>query len=130
MLSNRLSTAAAVPVLLALSFAAPADTDGSRRRESKLTPEASLQRSLRGVLAELNLNHYVSSKHLAVSLVDVTDMSHPRYAGINDTEMMYAASLPKICPSNPQVCTDVGLQELKSAGPAEYAAIIALYNKP
>ena len=97
MLSKRLSTAASVLLVLGLCFAAPADTDSGRRRESKLTPEASLQRSLRGVLADLNLNHFVSSKHLAVSLVDVTDINHPRYAGINDTEMMYAASLPKIC---------------------------------
>jgi len=34
---------------------------------------------------------------LAVSLVDVTRIDEPRYAGINDKEMMYAASLPKIC---------------------------------
>jgi beta-lactamase class A len=97
MLSKRLSTAATVLVALALSFAAPADTDSGRRRETRLAPEPALQRSLRGALAELNLNHFVAQRQLAVSLVDVTDMSHPRYAGINDTEMMYAASLPKIC---------------------------------
>jgi beta-lactamase class A len=97
MLSKRASRGASVLIALAISIAAPADTDGGHRRDSRLAPEPALQRSLRGVLAELNLNHFVAAKHLAVSLVDVTDMSHPRYAGINDTEMMYAASLPKIC---------------------------------
>lgn len=38
----------------------------------------------------------MSNRHFAVSLVDVTDPLHPRYAGVNDTVMMYAASLPKI----------------------------------
>ncbi len=31
-----------------------------------------------------------------MSLVDVTDAQRPRYAGLNDRQMMYAASLPKI----------------------------------
>jgi beta-lactamase class A len=33
---------------------------------------------------------------VAVSLVDLTDPESPRYAGINDQVMMYAASVPKI----------------------------------
>ena len=45
----------------------------------------------------MNLDRTVAEKHLAVSLVDVTRIDQPRYAGINDKEMMYAASLPKIC---------------------------------
>ena len=97
MLPKCLGTAGAALVLLAASLAAPANRGGSRTRDDRLPPEPSLQRSLGGVLAELNLNHFVAQKHLAVSLVDVTDMDHPRYAGINDREMMYAASLPKIC---------------------------------
>jgi len=97
MLSKRKSTAAGASLVLAVAFAALADTDGGRRHDPKLPAEPALQQSLRAVLSDLNLNHFVSSKHLAVSLVDVTEMSHPRYAGINDTEMMYAASLPKIC---------------------------------
>src|SRR5690242_16370445 len=88
MLSKGLPTAAALTVL-AVCFAAPADT--------RLAPEPSLQRSRRGVLADLSLNHLVAQTHLAVSLVDVTDPNRPRYAGINDREMMYAASLPQLC---------------------------------
>jgi beta-lactamase class A len=97
MLSKRLPALGAAVLVLTLTFAAPADTSSNRRHELRPVPEASLQRSLRGTLAELNLNHFVAQKHLAVSLMDVTDIDHPRYAGINDTEMMYAASLPKIC---------------------------------
>jgi beta-lactamase class A len=97
MLSKCLLTATTVGIVLAASFAAPGNTDAARRGDTRLVPEPSLQRSLRGILADLNLNHSVAQKHLAVSLVDVTDIRHPRYAGINDSEMMYAASLPKIC---------------------------------
>ena len=97
MLSKRLPIAVFSAVVLGVSFAAPADNDTGRRLEARLAPEPELQQSLRGILTELNLNRYVAQKRLAVSLVDVTDPDHPRYAGINDSEMMYAASLPKIC---------------------------------
>jgi beta-lactamase class A len=45
----------------------------------------------------MNLTEPLAERRLAVSLVDVTDTQNPRYAGLNDREMMYAASLPKIC---------------------------------
>mgnify|MGYP001791280028 CR=1 FL=1 len=38
----------------------------------------------------------VKHKRLSVGIVDLSDISNIRYAGINDKEMMYAASLPKI----------------------------------
>ena len=97
MLSKSFLTAACVLAVIAVAPAAPADKDADRRRYDILAPDPSLQKSLRGVLADLNLNHFVAQKHLAVSLVDVTESGHPLYAGINDREMMYAASLPKIC---------------------------------
>lgn len=62
-----------------------------------LSPDANLERSLRGVIDSLQLNGPLAQKRLAVSLVDVTDSKHVRYAGLNDRQMMYAASLPKIC---------------------------------
>lgn len=55
-----------------------------------------LARSLSALVRRLNLGAAVDNRKFAVSLVDVTDPANPRYAGINDTEMMYAASLPKI----------------------------------
>jgi ABC-type amino acid transport substrate-binding protein len=42
----------------------------------------------------------------------------------------FQASLPKICPQNQQVCTDVGLQTLGSASAATYDAVVKAYNAP
>lgn len=36
------------------------------------------------------------SKRLSIGIVDLSDIENIKYAGINDTHMMYAASLPKI----------------------------------
>jgi beta-lactamase class A len=55
-----------------------------------------LTAQLKTLIRQMNLSAAVDSRKFAVSLVDVTDAANPRYAGINDTEMMYAASLPKI----------------------------------
>lgn len=55
-----------------------------------------LQQSLEGVLSRLRLDGALRNHRLAVSLVDISDLDGPRYAGVNDREMMYAASLPKI----------------------------------
>jgi len=82
----------------------PIETAGARAAVSALTPalelmsrrDASLERSLKNAITALQLDKSIKSRHLAVSLVDVTDPQHLRYAGINDREMMYAASLPKI----------------------------------
>ncbi|MBV7267616.1 serine hydrolase [Winogradskyella luteola] len=38
----------------------------------------------------------VAKKLMAIGIVDMTDLSNIKYAGINDNNMMYAASLPKI----------------------------------
>jgi beta-lactamase class A len=38
----------------------------------------------------------VAKKLMAVGIVDLADMDNIKYAGINDNNMMYAASLPKI----------------------------------
>ena len=61
-----------------------------------LPPDAELQRSLEQTVDHLGLSGSLRDRRLALSLVDVTDQAHPRYAGLNDREMMYAASLPKI----------------------------------
>jgi beta-lactamase class A len=44
----------------------------------------------------MGLARLVREGRLALSLVDLSDRGGPRYAGVNDREMMYAASLPKI----------------------------------
>jgi len=55
-----------------------------------------LQRELIGHLDKLGLNRVVNQGRLAVALVDITDLKHPRLAHVNGNKMMYAASLPKI----------------------------------
>lgn len=59
-------------------------------------PDPDLNFELSRLVAELRLNPLVEARKFAVSLVDITDAARPRYAGINDHVMMYAASLPKI----------------------------------
>ena len=83
-------------LVLSTHAATPADSLIGVAGGSTLSPDSALQRSLQGVVDELQLNGHLAKKHLALSLVDVTDIGRPRYAGLNDSEMMYAASLPKI----------------------------------
>jgi beta-lactamase class A len=90
---------------------------------SALSPDSALQRSLQGVVDELQLNGHLAKKHLALSLVDVTDIGRPRYAGLNDSEMMYAASLPKIC------ALVAGFEQIR-AGQLKYTpAIKAMFTR-
>ena len=97
MLFERPRAAGALILVLASGFAVNAESVSSSEVANHLSPDLNLEESLRGVVESLGLNGPVAQKRLAVSLVDVTDMAHVRYAGLNDREMMYAASLPKIC---------------------------------
>jgi beta-lactamase class A len=83
--------------LLAGRFAFGADLVADTQKVRWLTPEPYLQQALQRVIDDLHLESALAERRLAISLVDVTDIDHPRYAGLNDREMMYAASLPKIC---------------------------------
>jgi beta-lactamase class A len=58
--------------------------------------DAQLQQGLAAQISDSRLDDVVAGKRLAVALVDVTDPQKPRVAGVNEHEMMYAASLPKI----------------------------------
>src|ERR1700681_3402953 len=98
MLSRRPWPAGALILVVASAFAINVPTVSGPEVANHLSPDPNLEESLRGVVQSLGLNGPVAQKRLAVSLVDVTDMAHVRYAGLNDREMMYAASLPKICP--------------------------------
>lgn len=69
---------------------------GDNPVESALHRDRTLEHALLGAVEGLGLGAVLQEKHLAVSLVDVTDPANPRYAGLNDRHMMYAASLPKI----------------------------------
>src|SRR3954454_4387969 len=78
---------AALPLLVAsLPVAGPFPA----AKDNQLTLE------LRQLLTRLNADSQIQRQHVAVSLVDLTDPESPRYAGVNDQVMMYAASVPKI----------------------------------
>ena len=55
-----------------------------------------LQARLEQVVAAQGLAGPVSSRHLALALVDLSSPSRPRLAMLNGDTMLYAASLPKI----------------------------------
>lgn len=55
-----------------------------------------LQAQLQASLQKLELSKAATDKKLALALVDITDPQSPKVAAINGSEMMYAASLPKI----------------------------------
>lgn len=52
------------------------------------------------LIKEINKNktwrNLVANKTMAIGIVDLADLNNVKYAGINDNNMMYAASLPKI----------------------------------
>ena len=58
--------------------------------------DADLQAGLRDVLANSGLEALVRDRKLSVSLLDLSDPEMERYASVNDRQMMYAASLPKV----------------------------------
>jgi beta-lactamase class A len=58
--------------------------------------DKSLQAKLKDLLKEQRLLTMCRQERLAISVADICDLDNPRYAGVNDHEMMYAASLPKI----------------------------------
>ena len=80
---------AAAPVL----GAEPCDDDSPTGLHLK---NPGLQMLLEAGLRQQGLGPALESKHLAVSLVDLTRPGEIFYAGINDDHMLYAASLPKI----------------------------------
>lgn len=88
MLSRRLFT-------LTLAAAASAPVRAVDAPACPLPPQdAALRRGLEGAVRRLRLAHAVTERRLAVSLLQLD--GSPRYAGLNDSEMLYAASLPKI----------------------------------
>src|SRR3989449_11351102 len=97
MLSGRAVAIGALVLISSIGFPADAESVPIIELANHLSTDPILERSLRGVVEGLGLEGPVAEKRLAVSLVDVTDLEHVRYAGVNDRQMMYAASLPKIC---------------------------------
>ena len=58
--------------------------------------DKTLQQQLESLIDSQGLRRAAKQGRLSASLVDITDLASPRYASVNGTQMMYAASLPKI----------------------------------
>nr|WP_252723142.1 serine hydrolase [Tamlana agarivorans] len=85
--------------LLVLTVAAqkPLPIRTTEFKELKSNKCEALEKNLK---AELNKNKswkaLIQSKKMSISLVDLHDINHIGFAGVNENNMMYAASLPKI----------------------------------
>jgi beta-lactamase class A len=55
-----------------------------------------LQQKLENLVRQQGLWGKIKSKHLALAVVDLSDLQNPRLAELNGNQMYYAASLPKI----------------------------------
>ena len=87
----RISQHIAIALLLSLTqVQARAATPDFPRTDTQL------ESSLRDVVLRLGFERALSEHRLALALVDVTDQARPRYAGLNDSDILYAASFPKI----------------------------------
>ncbi|MDZ7343063.1 MAG: class A beta-lactamase-related serine hydrolase [candidate division KSB1 bacterium] len=60
------------------------------------TYDKTLHAKLKALLQEQNLLTLCRQERLGIAVADICDPEQPRYAGVNDHVMMYAASLPKI----------------------------------
>jgi beta-lactamase class A len=89
-----LSTALLLSAALAFPACALAERDGLPALLD--AHDATLQRGLEAVVAELGLAREVQAGRLSLAVIDVTERNAPRLAMLNGDEMMYAASLPKI----------------------------------
>ncbi len=76
-----------------VSQAAPPQCQAPQRLSKK---SRALQRGLEKALVGAGLGRHTAKHRLAVAVVDLSQKGETYYAGVNDDDMMYAASLPKI----------------------------------
>lgn len=75
----------------------PIEVTNAQFRPLKQCRDPRLQQRLeRQLMSDSVFARLIASRKLCLGIVDLSDWRNPRYAGINDKEMMYAASLPKI----------------------------------
>lgn len=79
----------------AMVLAEPEPEPESAAIYALLTENRELDGALDRLVAEQRVGHLVARGDLAIALVDLSG-AEPRYAGVNDDRMIYAASLPKI----------------------------------
>jgi len=58
--------------------------------------DKTLQNRLHQLIKDRGLQKKVQAKRLAITIVDIRDLQHPKLAAVNGEQMIYAASLPKI----------------------------------
>ncbi len=75
------------------SLSSRSDTTGTLVLPRK---DPGLQAQLDRTLTEAPFKTLVANKRLSIALVDLSDPDRIRYAGVDDDQMRYAASLPKI----------------------------------
>ncbi len=88
-----------------------------------LQTDAALSAKLQHLVDRLDFNSKVAKHEFAVSLVDVTDEDNPRYAGVNDKDMMYAASLPKIA------ILLAGFEKMRQGGLTDTPAVREMFTR-
>jgi len=101
-MQNKLNSVKLLFIILLVTFTANSQSDMPHIDTKEATPIADLQNSNLQALLEQELmanskwKRLVNNKMMSVAIVDLSDPAQIKYAGVNDNEMMYAASLPKI----------------------------------
>lgn len=90
-------------LLLAILLFSPAFATGQSPDKGQkeaapfsLANDPALQQKLEQLCKQLRLQQQVTSNHLALAVLDLSDPKTPRLAELNGNRMYYAASLPKI----------------------------------
>ena len=81
-------------IFVAATYTLPAQAQSFPSLQDSKNP--ALQKALIEGLEKLSLTKAVANNRLAVTVVDITDLSKPQMAEVNGSMMMYSASLPKI----------------------------------
>ena len=81
-------------IFVVAAYTLPAQAQSFPTLQDSKNP--ALQKALLEGLEKLSLTKAVANKRLAVTVVDITDLTKPQMAEVNGAMMMYSASLPKI----------------------------------
>ncbi|MCB0317922.1 MAG: serine hydrolase [Bdellovibrionales bacterium] len=83
-------------ILLFFNFLNPIFAENKVSYEVDRNRDIHLQCGLEKIISELELFESAKKGDVAISLVDISSISKPKFAGINSMQMVYSASLPKI----------------------------------
>lgn len=83
-------------VAISLTMVASVSSSAGTFPEPWSVRDISLEEKLELTLSHVGLSEPVRAGNLSVAIADITDLNNPKYAAVNDEEMFYASSLPKI----------------------------------